>query len=353
VGYEIDFLPVGDGSRSGDAIALRYGNLHGPRDEQTVIVIDGGFSDDGKALVDHITTYYDTDQVDIVLSTHLDCDHINGLTVVVEELAVKELWIHEPTVNKMTLALESALAKSAGRKERLTRLTASLSGATDLIGLARQKGITLREPFTGLSSSDGMFHVIGPTETYYHELLEMFRSYERKEGFLAKAFEAIHTVFESLEHETLGEDSDTSPENNSSAITLLSVDGRSLIFTGDAGAHALHRAADYLDWSGFDWSTLRFMQIPHHGSRRNVTPSVLDRYLGPKVQYDVTKSAFVSCAPEGGPKHPAKKVTNAFLRRGAGVFETCGHKKWDYFEAPSRVDWYRATPLPFYDQVEE
>ncbi|MBF4307570.1 MBL fold metallo-hydrolase, partial [Vibrio anguillarum] len=43
MGYEIDFLGVGEESKSGDAIALRYGNLHGHRDEQTVVVIDGGF----------------------------------------------------------------------------------------------------------------------------------------------------------------------------------------------------------------------------------------------------------------------------------------------------------------------
>ena len=49
MGYEIDFLPVGDGARSGDAIALRYGNLEGTRAEQTVVVIDGGFTDDGRS----------------------------------------------------------------------------------------------------------------------------------------------------------------------------------------------------------------------------------------------------------------------------------------------------------------
>jgi hypothetical protein len=27
IGYEIDFLPVGEGEKSGDAIALRWGNL--------------------------------------------------------------------------------------------------------------------------------------------------------------------------------------------------------------------------------------------------------------------------------------------------------------------------------------
>jgi hypothetical protein len=57
--YEIDFLPVGDGSKSGDAIALRYGNLGDPS-QQMVIVIDGGYTDDGETLVDLIRTRYNT-----------------------------------------------------------------------------------------------------------------------------------------------------------------------------------------------------------------------------------------------------------------------------------------------------
>jgi hypothetical protein len=73
MGYEIDFLPVGDGSKSGDAIALRYGNLaSGDPNQQMVIVIDGGYTDDGEALVELIKTHYNTDYVDVVVSTHPD-----------------------------------------------------------------------------------------------------------------------------------------------------------------------------------------------------------------------------------------------------------------------------------------
>ena len=37
MGFEIDFLPVGEGQKSGDAVAVRHGNLHGSRSEQFVI----------------------------------------------------------------------------------------------------------------------------------------------------------------------------------------------------------------------------------------------------------------------------------------------------------------------------
>ena len=60
---EVDFLSVGDGERSGDAICVRFGNLQSTRNEQTVCVIDGGTKESGEKLVEHIRRYYNTDHV--------------------------------------------------------------------------------------------------------------------------------------------------------------------------------------------------------------------------------------------------------------------------------------------------
>ena len=48
MGYEIDIIGVGQESKSGDAIAIRWGNLFGQRSEQRVVIIDGGFHESGK-----------------------------------------------------------------------------------------------------------------------------------------------------------------------------------------------------------------------------------------------------------------------------------------------------------------
>jgi hypothetical protein len=50
LGYEIDFLPVGNGDKSGDAIAVRYGEPGNYK----VMVVDGGTKESGQALVAHI-----------------------------------------------------------------------------------------------------------------------------------------------------------------------------------------------------------------------------------------------------------------------------------------------------------
>ena len=80
-----------------------------------------------------------------------------------------------------------------------------------------------------------------------------------------------------------------------SAIVQLTVEGRSALLTGDAGIPALTEVAKQLDAEGFDYSQLGFIQVPHHGSKRNVGPSILNRLVGPKQHQDHRlKTAFVS-----------------------------------------------------------
>ena len=74
-GLELDFLQVGDGERSGDAIALRYGNLLSGYE---VMIIDGGNKASGEQLVQHVIATYGTKVVQHVVNTHPDGDHSSG-----------------------------------------------------------------------------------------------------------------------------------------------------------------------------------------------------------------------------------------------------------------------------------
>ena len=66
------------------------------RNEQRVVLIDGGFRESGQDVVNHIKNYFGTAFVDAVISTHADQDHVNGLHVVVDQLSIGQLWIHKP-----------------------------------------------------------------------------------------------------------------------------------------------------------------------------------------------------------------------------------------------------------------
>ncbi|MDE2718178.1 MAG: MBL fold metallo-hydrolase, partial [Chloroflexota bacterium] len=174
MGYDIDVLGVGKESKSGDAIALRWGNLHGNRSEQNVVLIDGGFQETGEDVVTHIEKYYETTEIDAVVSTHPDQDHVNGLHVVLDRLSVKELWIHKPWEHNQGLAekfLDGRVTdESIGR-----RLKENLDSAADLVAKAESKNLHIVEPFSGISLyNQGQFRVLGPSLAFYESLIPEF-----------------------------------------------------------------------------------------------------------------------------------------------------------------------------------
>jgi beta-lactamase superfamily II metal-dependent hydrolase len=358
MGYEIDLLGVGEESKSGDAIALRYGNLYGSRSEQTVVVIDGGYADNGQKLVDHIRTHYGTEKVDLVISTHPDQDHINGLETVIDQMEVTELWIHQPWDHNWGLAdkFEDGRITDNSIGERLKN---NLETAYKLVQQAEAEGVIVSEPFTGVFYD--CVEVIGPSQDYYEELIPEFDGMpeakkseaqafsEGFKSFLESAKTAIKQIFVFWGEDKIDDEDGTSAKNNSSVITQLIVEGRRLIFTGDAGITALDQAAGEIELctSG---AKLSFIQIPHHGSRRNVGPSVLNRIIGEPVDEGGSRniSAVASTAKEGEPKHPHKAVLNAFTHRGATVSATRGEGTQYAYNAPNRGGWVPLTPEPYH-----
>ena len=359
--YEVDIIGVGQESKSGDAIAIRWGNLCGTRKEQKVVIIDGGFRDSGRNVVDHIKNYYGTETIDAVVSTHPDQDHVNGLDVVLDELSVRELWIHKPWEHNQGLASKFADGRVTdySLSERLRK---SLNSASSLVAKAQNKDIHIVEPFAGISLyNQNEFRVLGPTSEYYESLIPEFEGMPRKHmieillGGAKVAFDKAMKKFISIwGKDELDDEDPTSAENNSSVISQLVVDSRRLVFTGDAGIIALSHAADQLI-SDSHRAELRFIQIPHHGSRRNVGPSVLNRLVGEPVQLGESRNiiAIASTAKKGEPKHPRKAVMNAFTHRGVTALATRGRTIWHSHDAPQRQGWSAMTPEPYHWQYED
>jgi beta-lactamase superfamily II metal-dependent hydrolase len=358
MGYEIDFFPVGEGEKCGDAITLRFGNLFGRRDEQAVVVVDGGFKESGEKIVEHIKNFYKTDVVNLVVSTHPDSDHASGLEVVLDELSVNCLWMHQPWnhIDDMANLFKDGRVTDDSVGEALKK---SLDAARDLERLAEKRGIPIVEPFSSVSDDTGCVHVVGPSESFYESLLPDFRGtpQPKESSIIAKVVtgtrEFVQKIAENWGLETLDDTGETTAENNTSTIIVISLDGKFLFFTGDAGIPALTDMADRLDTAGFDYSNIDFFQVPHHGSKRNVGPTILDRIIGPKQSEDKKLyTSFLSASKNGAPKHPSKKVTNAFRRRGAYVYVTNDNTILHRHNAPYR-GWPTINPLDFYYEFEE
>ena len=100
---------------------------------------------------------------------------------------------------------------------------------------------------------------------------------------------------------------------------------------------------------------LRFIQIPHHGSRRNVGPSVLNRLIGYPVTQGESRSitAIASTAKASEPKHPRKAVLNAFTHRGVRVLATRGSGICHSHDAPVRSGWGALDAEPYHFEYED
>lgn len=362
IGYEIDFLPVGNGERSGDAICLRYGSPGNYK----VMVYDGGTKESGKALVEHIREHYGTNIVDYVVCSHPDADHASGLSVVLAEMQVGELWMHRPWAH-------SSLICQYFKDGRITdnslaeRLKEKMAAAHALEELAVLRGVPLYEPFEG--DQIGEFFVLSPKRDWYvHELIADFEKSPAKKtvdatnvgGLLWTVVEAakraVTWAAESWGVETLRENVSTSAENESSVVLFGTVADRGILFTGDAGVVGLSAAAGYAEARGVSIPKhIKFAQVPHHGSRNNVSSSVLDRLLGARSAIplvDTRVTAFVSAAKESE-IHPRKAVVNAFIRRGAKVISTKGQTIRHHHNMGVRNGWGPIEPHSFYQQVEE
>lgn len=165
---EIEFLPVGEASRAGDAIIARYGDDA----NYQLMLVDGGHTETGNAIVAHIRKHFGTNAtLEHVLLTHSDGDHACGLRAVLEGIRVKNIWLHVPW-------LHASVARPLLADKRWTDdgLAAALKRdyhiIADLVDLAVNAGCAINAPFQG--ANIGPFRVLSPSLDVYNYLLPQF-----------------------------------------------------------------------------------------------------------------------------------------------------------------------------------
>ena len=367
---EVEFLAVGEASSAGDAIIVKYGNLN----DYKLMVVDGGTTKTGETLVEHLKSHFGQSVIleDVVL-THSDNDHASGLREVLNEIPVKNLWVHIPWL----LSAEAIqLFKNPNWTETglNNSIKAEYSIISELLDIAIEKGIDVYYPFQG--SQIGPFTVLSPTRYSYIHLLPQFEKTPEANQELLESVnfwigkedsslisqlmkllqeQAQKWTDESWNNERLKDGGVTSASNESSVVMYADIgEGRRYLLTGDAGVNALLWAAEYAESRGFILQNFSFVQVPHHGSRRNVGPTILNRLIGPIQPVNSPKrfSCFVS-APKDDSKHPRKIVLNAFTRRGGNVKVTAGTNWLHYGGFPPRSGYNSTIDLPLYASVED
>ncbi len=361
-GLEVEFLPVGENSRAGDAIAIRFGE---PNNFQ-IVVVDGGTTASGEALMEHLTSICGG-AVPIVrdlIITHPDIDHSSGARVVLDKANVRRVWTHVPWCH--ATAILPHLKDPRWTVDGLTRrLKAEYDVINEIVTAAATKGIPVIEPFAG--ATIGPFTVLSPPRHVYPQLVSHFPDTPRAsgnmsdfadQGVLKAVLEALTktaaSILEAWGIERLRDGGETGARNESSVVLYGQFDGwKPILMTGDAGNLGLEWAASFAEAHGLELRNFALVQVPHHGSRRNVGPTILNRLIGPVVsEGQAPHFTAVVSAPKDDSSHPRKIVLNAFMRRGARVLGTQGVATCFGSGFPQRAGYGPAKPMTFSPVVE-
>lgn len=349
MGFEINFIGIPEETKDADAIALRWKKSNGT---QIIGVYDGGNQKYGEALGAFLDEYllpFDKRNIDFVVCSHSDMDHSSGLKYILENYKVNKLYMNRPWlyVDDLFPYVDDGRITKNSLEDRLKE---QYSYIATLEGIALKKGIPIVETFEGTVISSVMI-ILSPSKSFYLQLLVE----SSKTPLNEDSIEQKHSLFsgkssgpivESWYDEQLKEDVTTTPENEMSIVCLGcdcndKPEENTFLLTGDAGIRALTNSIFFAHREGFSIKDkVDFIQIPHHGGRHNISPSLLNHLVGKIIPENASPSKTGFCSAGKNSDHPLKMVINAFTRRGVKVYKTDGNSICHHFNISfNRPGW--------------
>ena len=329
-GFEVFFLFL----ENADSILVR----HYASNAKTVILIDGGGKQD-TPIVRKFLSDQGEGQLHHLVCSHPHLDHGGGLIDLVKDktLRIDKGWVHagDLLIDRINTSRYSAYGNL------LKRAQAAKETQKELITALRARSIPIEEPFA--FNWIGPLLIVSPTQAFYNMQLDRIRQddivemlnerYKRRDNraLLENIFDKTPSTPPREEPDELGGEP-TSPANEISTVLLLRFsqqDGsaRRFLLTADAGTEALGQVRQVSENSNNILVQTDWMQLPHHGSRRNLNVALID-YFRPRT-------AFVSAA--GDNKHPSIKLVNNVKSHGGVVYST------HYPSPKSKGIWLRQT----------
>ncbi len=361
-GLEVDVLPVGSGGKSGDCIAIRFGNLSAGRDQQRVIIVDGGYADTATDLKSHLKEYYKCElggkiHIDGVFLTHPDLDHVSGLVTLLddEEIQINCIVASLPWRTIIPEWFKDRRITPNSLEKRLEDAFTKLKELYDLAVIKNVEWIYPEDHYGEvLTCGEAEFLVLSPEKDFYNTCIANCDKTPTPADDVPQMGVQIQTYsHKSGEKYVEGEiewnnDETTSPINESSLVFVLKYDRFCGLFCGDAGKEALQRVIKCANNNAIDLKGVNFIKMPHHGSRKNITPQIMDK-IGKKGC-----ACFISCVNGDEGHHPSKRLVNMLLEKNFRVYSSSGnsirHKEG---HVPDRANWNPMTSKEPYGEMEK
>ena len=247
MGLLIDMIKVGQG----DSFLL---TIDGPNGE-VYVLIDAGLPDAGAEVLDYVSKYASSG-LDMVIATHVDNDHVGGMATVLTQAPLKNgsffVLNVPPAIAQHWTPTRNSLERYKGIVS-FKRIIEAVDIVKTLSALANRRGMTISTGLQGQYWTCGnvRLDVLNPTKDRLAAAWEESRLDKYIQGNWEPGLVSIM--------ESVAEAPSTSPENDSSIVIEISVDGiAKALMTSDAGAAVLKEVT-----AGKSYS---FLKVPHHGS---------------------------------------------------------------------------------------
>ena len=245
----IEFLQAG----TGDCIWISHGKKN--------IVIDGGKST--LAIIERYGKMPQEENIDLLVVTHIDSDHIVGVIALVELIKekneigrLKQVWFNFPKKEKSDEysvpegnTLSTSLCKVAGLN--WNNNTSELIGGTVCVG-------------------DIKLHVLAPD----YDVANDYKPKVPDELGVKNADWDVElkTLIKNVDDDNL----DDGGPNSQSIVILVECDGKRVLLPGDCTPNELLNAIRLYNSVNGTPLQLNLMKLPHHGSFRNITKDIMD-----------------------------------------------------------------------------
>jgi len=371
-GLEIDMLSLGDA----DAILVTQWTPFGPQR----VLIDGGAAGDAGIVREFLHSRNFTN-LWAVVCTHLHNDHASGLIKLLQDksITIHNGWMHDIRNHLSADALRRASAGNSSQAEGVRQVVETTE---ELASAFANRKLTPKEPFAGNAIAGyPSMTVLSPSLPFYQRVLEEFTEVElsmsmrsssllsallgagtpsagipsslQLSGFAALGgaphYSGLASLISSprsrsplnfapvlppltgaLSKSSVKETAKTQPFNNTSVILGVLFNDAKLMFTADAGSHAL-------DCVPVEWNRLLWMQVPHHGSDGNLSQKDIERFC----------PEFANISACGDTSHPSRAIVSGLVKVRTQVFSThkSGNLMFFVGSVPSRADYAPAVPL--------
>ncbi len=289
-------------AKHGDSLLLHYGKESDPK----LIVIDGGpsgvFNKSLRPRLDQIKAARTPDgplPIRMLMVSHLDDDHINGVLALSNDLVEKQeqgeelpydiltLWHNsfddivgnesEKLFSSLSAAVKplssgGSLAAGLPLSRQGGAIAASVPQGRELRNNAKLLNLLVNDPFKNLvvapgkgkkvvNIGDGLkFTVVGPIENRVEELQIEWNAVLKKKGLATdKEGQALAAAY-----------LDESVFNLSSIAVLAEAGGKSMLLTGDARGDDIIKGLQTAGLLKKGTLHVDLLKLPHHGSDRNV-----------------------------------------------------------------------------------